>query len=168
MHFQHVNFVSRRRPGFISLTLLIIGIVGCAGALHRWQHQRAEAVQLAAQLERQDKPIAATQLPAAPPDPRHAELRRALLVDWQTLFSALEVPPPHGVQLLSIDPDAATGSVRLSGQAPSIGAAATYLAHLKQAGLQSPRLLSHQALDPAAPAGPVRFTVTAIWALPHG
>lgn len=92
-----------------------------------------------------------------------AAARRQLALDWEPLFAAVEANTQPKVALLSLEPDAGRGTVRLALEAKDNAA---MLAYVEGLGLQ-PRMrnvtLASQETQLDHPQQPVRFTVEATW-----
>lgn len=83
-------------------------------------------------------------------------------VPWDALFRELEAAGDDGVALLAIQPDAASGQVRIAGEARKLDAVFGYVARLEaREGLQNVYLVGHEVRD--APPRPVAFSVQAEW-----
>jgi hypothetical protein len=86
-----------------------------------------------------------------------------LSTPWDNVFKALEAARSDDVALLSIEPDAGSGSLNISGQARSYPAALTYVAWLSaEKTLKNVHLAHHEILT-KDPGRPVLFTVSAGW-----
>jgi hypothetical protein len=109
----------------------------------------------------------------SPAPPAHAgsaeEIAAARMViarfatPWPALFDALEAVQLDDVSLLAIEPDAATGSVLISGEARTYLALLTYVARLRdQPGLARVYVARHEVRD-TEPRRPLAFSVAARW-----
>ncbi|MCW7537687.1 hypothetical protein OOT46_07465 [Aquabacterium sp. A7-Y] len=167
--WTRADFVNRRLPAWMGWAVL--GVAGAASAGVAWEIERRSEVLAALELRLTHQVALRTVSDAPMADRAVVEtdlaLRRGLGIQWQPVFSAIEAPGPVGVVLLAVEPDAAAGTVRLAIQAPDLAVGAAYLTYLNAAGLQQARLVSHQALDPSTPGGPVRLAVQAKWS-PYG
>lgn len=91
-----------------------------------------------------------------------------LALPWEPLFGAIEAALTRDTALLAIEPDAAKGMVRLSGEARNYPAILVLMRRLEQpvAGhgvvLSGVHLLSHDVRDDV-PERPLRYTVSASW-----
>lgn len=86
-----------------------------------------------------------------------------LSMPWNNIFRTLEAARSDDVALLSIEPDARTGSVSLTAEAKSYPAALTYVAWLShERTLRDVRLAKHE-IRQSDPRRPVSFTVSANW-----
>jgi hypothetical protein len=91
-----------------------------------------------------------------------------LALPWEPLFGAIEAALTRDTALLAIEPDAAKGLVRLSGEARNYPAILVLMRRLEQpvAGhgvvLSGVHLLSHDVRDDV-PERPLRYTVSARW-----
>lgn len=91
------------------------------------------------------------------------ETMQRLALPWDKLFRALEAAASDKVALLSVEPDARTGAVLISGEAAEYRSALEYVSLLGRGGaLERPHLVRHEQLDNAG-AKSVRFVVSAAW-----
>jgi len=82
---------------------------------------------------------------------------------WDELFMALESASTDKVALVAIEPDAAKGTVTISGDGKDYLAALSYVSNLgRSQGLERVELLRHERKNPD-PNGPVSFAVSAAW-----
>lgn len=99
---------------------------------------------------------------------RHAQIEAVatyLAAPWDTVLSAFEAHGKRGVVLRRLEPDAATGVVRMVGEASSLKVMMEYVLALEaDQRLQQVLLVNHDALDEAAGTpGAVEFTLSAAW-----
>ena len=88
-----------------------------------------------------------------------------LSLPWKELFDAFESSRHSDIAVLSIEPDAQKGLVRISGEAKSLDSLPGYIAYLQKISLfQDVALLNHQIQD-QDPQRPVRFMLQANWSL---
>lgn len=86
-----------------------------------------------------------------------------LSMPWDNVFRALEAARSDDVALLSIEPDAGSGSLNLTGEAKSYPAALTYVAWLShEKTLKNVRLARHELVQ-NDPRRPLAFTISADW-----
>jgi Tfp pilus assembly protein PilN len=86
-----------------------------------------------------------------------------LNLPWKELFSALESYNQNDVAVLSIEPDAQQGLVRINAEAKSLDSLLAYIAYLQKVSLfQDVALLNHQ-IQEQDPQKPVRFMLQATW-----
>lgn len=86
-----------------------------------------------------------------------------LNVPWKELFEAFEVTQNTDIAVLSIEPDAQKGLVRISGEAKSLESLPAYLSYLQKVSLfNEVALLNHQ-IQQQDPQRPVRFMLQATW-----
>ena len=86
-----------------------------------------------------------------------------LNLPWKELFDAFEATQNTDIAILSIEPDAQKGLVRISGEAKSLDSLPAYLAYLQKVPLfQDVALLNHQ-IQEQDPQQPVRFMLQATW-----
>jgi hypothetical protein len=88
---------------------------------------------------------------------------KGLSLNWEPLFNAVEGATKPKVALLTLEPDASRGSVRLNLEAKDKQAMMEYLAGLAaQPGLANVSLMN-EATQLENPQQPVRFSVGATW-----
>ncbi len=86
-----------------------------------------------------------------------------LSMPWDNVFRALEAARSDDVALLSIEPDAGSGSLSITGEARSYPAALTYVAWLAhEKTLKNVRLARHE-IDRNDARQRVSFTISADW-----
>lgn len=85
---------------------------------------------------------------------------RQLNLSWDGLFNDLRSYPGGEINLLALEVDAHTNSVRITGVAPDVVAMADYAANLSDKKSLRSVLISRHELD----AGGVRFVVDGKWA----
>lgn len=91
------------------------------------------------------------------------ETIQRLSMPWDNLFTALESTASADVALLAIDPDPASGTVVISGEARDYLAALSYVLELRRARtLSHVHLLKHE-LRQHDPQRPVAFSISASW-----
>ena len=86
-----------------------------------------------------------------------------LSMPWDNVFRALEAARSDDVALLSIEPDAGSGSLNITGEARSYPAALTYVAWLAhEKTLKNVRLARHE-IDRNDARQRISFTISAEW-----
>jgi len=91
------------------------------------------------------------------------EASRRLALPWEALFHALEKATDRSVALLAIEPDAATRTVRITGECRDYPAALAYVAALgRDRDLSGVHLLKHETRQ-EDPQHPLVFTLSASW-----
>lgn len=150
--------------GAAALGLLVLAAV----AMPLWPLAQDNQVRSAALGQAARRAADAAVVPEPTPTDRRREAQaRRLLVQldapWNELFTLLERHASPQVGLLRLDPDAATGQVRLTALAKDLGAMAAWLRALEQdPHLREVQLLQHQIED-LTPGRPVRFSLSAHW-----
>lgn len=170
----HLDFVRpHARRARLAAFLLAAGLAASAGA-------GAEYARLAAQAERLQAAIADTarlarrdlpRLRTAAADPKQLveEVRGAnlvlaqLTVPWDELFREIESAGGEGVALLAIQPDAASGTVRLAGEARRYEDALAYVGRLERGNVLYRVFLASHELRPGGAPRPVAFAILAQW-----
>jgi hypothetical protein len=129
------DFVARRRaPGWLGWLALALGCAAAVWALDRWQALEADvealrddnrrAARVAEQARvlarrEQDDPGLRVRIDVA------RKLSQQMARDWQPLFAQLEARG-EGIALLSVEPDAARGVLRVTGEARDLNALFAY------------------------------------------
>ena len=86
-----------------------------------------------------------------------------LNLPWKELFGAIESYRKDDIAVLSIEPDAQKGSVRINAEAKSLDSVTAYLTYLQKIPLFSNvELVSHQ-IQEQDPQQPVRLMLQATW-----
>ncbi len=130
-----IDFVARRRaPGWLGWLVLALGCLAAAGAVDHWQaleadvDARREDNRRAARAAEQARVLARREQDDAALRARidvARKLSRQMARDWQPLFADLEARGTD-VALLSVEPDAARGVLRVTGEARDLGALFAY------------------------------------------
>jgi hypothetical protein len=132
-----------RRPGLLTVVLLLAGLLLCADA---W----LEASTLRSQLDEVESKLAQAKRRADRIDVSRRDSRP------ENVFSADES------SLLAIRPNAAGKSVQISGEARDMKAALAFVEALRREPLDNAALLSHQ-LKQNDPQRPIIFEISATW-----
>jgi hypothetical protein len=174
MRALHLDFLRPipARPWW-GVAILAAGAIAVAAVGARYQRLHAEVGELEASVAqltrfaRRDAP----RLSAAAADPKQLaqEIRSAnavierLAVPWDALFRELEGAAADGVALLSIQPDPASGQVRIAGEAKRYPDVLAYVARLEaREQLANVFLVGHETKQ-GAPQRPVAFSLVAEW-----
>jgi len=91
------------------------------------------------------------------------QVLRQLSLPWNALFQALEDSAGQNVALLSLEPDAQKGTVRIRGEAKNLGAALHFVKQLGTSGVFASVFLQNHEVQQQDPQKPVRFTLVAGW-----
>ena len=91
-----------------------------------------------------------------------ATVQRELQVPWAKLFGALEAVPTQHVALLSVEPSAQRGELKLVAEARSSAAMFDFLEALRAQRLRDVALVSHE-VQARTPGAPIRFQARAAW-----
>lgn len=159
-------------PGRLSglgLGFLAAGVLAAVAALADAGAVGAELTGARAELARlrQPPPLAA-RLPSD-----EAELHQAVQAaervaqdirrPWEELFAAVEAAEGEDIALLSFNPDAARGAVRITGEARRREAVLAYMDRLERGGALANVVLIEDQVQQQNPEKPVRFTLNADW-----
>lgn len=88
---------------------------------------------------------------------------RRLAVPWENLLGTLESVPHDNVALLSIEPDADSGTVLVSGEARDYLALLTYVVRLSNEHSLRDVYLARHEVKQNDPMKPIAFAVSALW-----
>lgn len=169
LHAPRLDFLTRRSASRASIALLVAGCTFAAIAVHDDANHSDETEHLNAELRHAKKvlqrselrakgdtgPVVEGNVPANWP-PR-------LLTPWGELFRTLEQAQTDEVALLSIEPDAARGRLRLAGEAKNVEALADYLKRLQATtSIDGLRILMQQ-IKQNDPQQPIEFAIEAHW-----
>jgi hypothetical protein len=161
-----------RRPGVLSLVLLLTGLLLCADV---WQEDSALRSQLSevearlAQAKRRTDRIDAGRRDSRPENVFSADESKVLAhtiglirVDWEKLYQSIDEATSEDVSLLAIRPNTASKTVQISGEARDMAAALAFVEALRRAPLDKPALLTHQVKQ-NDPQRPIIFEIAATW-----
>jgi len=157
-------------PAKVSWLLFAVAVAFAAGVATAYVRARVEVEAKTAQLARLSSARPARESGSGPAVPlSQAEFAAAqdtilrLSMPWDNVFRALEAARSDDVALLSIEPDAGSGSLSITGEAKSYPAALTYVAWLSnEKTLKNVRLARHE-LVANEPRRPLAFTISADW-----
>jgi hypothetical protein len=157
------------RPARISWVLLAIALAFAADVGSSYVKTRMEIEARTAKLARLSgaRSEAAASTPAGPLSKEEFGAAQdtilRLSMPWDNVFRALEAARSDDVALLSIEPDAGSGSLSITGEARSYPAALTYVAWLShEKTLKNVRLAKHE-IDRNDARQRVSFTISADW-----
>lgn len=91
------------------------------------------------------------------------EIVERMALPWNTLFVELEKARTENVSLLSVEPDAATRALLLTGEAKDLYTMASYVATLKESKRLTDVHLARHEQRKNEPQRPVAFNVNANW-----
>lgn len=168
---MHLDFVQpHARRTWLGVVLLAAGAAATYGLLVEYRAQQRESAALEERIERAQL-AARRELPRLRVADGRAlaqEVRAAnaviahINVPWNELFGELEAATDADVALLAIQPDPASGQVRIAGEARRLESVLGYIGKLEaREGLANVVLLSHELKD--APSRPVAFALAAEW-----
>jgi len=154
------------RPGWASWVLLALAIAFAADVGRAYFSARS-AVETAEGRLADSRPVfGSTARPAALSPEEFGAAQETILrlsMPWDNVFRALEGAKSDDIALLSIEPDAGSGTLNITGEARSYPAALTYVAWLSsEKTLKNVRLARHEFVR-TDPRRPVLFSVAADW-----
>jgi len=164
------------RIGRLAPVLLVAGAASLAAAAVHYRSvaealdSRAARVSELRELTRRALP-ALDDSAAATPEARE-QLRKAnevlgqINVPWGELFSAIEAAQEKEVALLSVQPDARTRSVAISGQAGDMTDVLAYMIRLERGGRLREVVLTGHEIKVNDPGQATEFTLDARWVEP--
>lgn len=169
VRLDYVQRPARRWPGYALLALAALSAVGVSASYVHTARTLADAEVAVSRLERRlqrgrDMPGVAT---AVPTDnalvQRAGDITRKLNTPWERLFRALEALPHEQVALLSVEPDASSGSVRIQAEAKDTATMLAYVEDLREGGWLSAVALNNHQVRQDDPFKPVRFSFSGQW-----
>jgi Tfp pilus assembly protein PilN len=159
-----------RWPGYALLTVASLGAVLVSSQYFHTARSLTDAESAASRLERRvlrQRDTTATASSVMPKDSalaqRAAEVTRRLATPWERLFKALETFRHQNIALLSVEPDAINGTVRITAEAKDTAAMLAYVEDLRESGLLANVTLSAHQVMPENPLKPVRFSFGGQW-----
>jgi len=168
-----LDFSGRRPwPGALGWLLLGVGLAAAGLELAEWRAGEADLAEREAIVERLSRqarhvaPAAVASSRAVSEQEARPALRLAgyLGADWGALMRDLAAAEDDRLALLTLEADAARGSLRLTGEAKSLAAVFEYLGRLEAApSLAAPQLTGYEQARVGA-MELIRFTATAAWA----
>jgi hypothetical protein len=161
-----------RRPGLLTVVLLLAGLLLCADAWFEdsaLRSQLGEAEARLAQAKRRADRIDAGRRDSRPENVFSADESKALRltiglirVDWEKLYRSIDEASSEDISLLAIRPNAAGKTVQISGEARDMAAALAFVEALRREPLDNAVLLSHQ-IKQSDPQRPIIFEIAATW-----
>lgn len=86
-----------------------------------------------------------------------------LAMPWNALFRAVEISAGKDVALLSLEPDAQKGMVKISGEAKDFNALLHYVRQLSKREVFGNVFLQNHTIQQSDPQKPLRFSLLAYW-----
>jgi len=161
-----------RRPGLLTVVLLLAGVLLCADAWlenHSLQSQQEEAEARLDQAKRRADRIDVGQRDSRPENVFSAEEGKALRqtiglirIDWEKFYRSIDAATGEDVALLAIRPNATGKTVQISGEARDMAAALAFVEALRREPLDKAVLISHQ-IKQSDPQQPITFEIAATW-----
>ncbi|NTV70191.1 MAG: hypothetical protein HGA71_08605 [Azonexaceae bacterium] len=161
-----------RRPGLLTVVLLLAGMVLCADA---WLENRTllsqqeEVEARLAQAKRRAERLDAGRRDSRPENVFSVEEGKTLRqtiglirIDWEKLYRSIDAATGEDIALLAIRPSAVGKTVQISGEARNIAAALAFVEALRREPLDKVVLLSHQ-IKQSDPQQPILFEIAATW-----
>lgn len=174
MPVLHLDYQRDSRPlPWGGVILLGLGVVILALATGYYLHldqriadaeARIEQGERLAGRQRQASPFAGKDARALSAEVEQANrILRQLTLPWEAMFRAVEVSGDQTVALLSMEPDPAKGTVRISGEAKDFTAMLAYVKQLGKRDEFSRVLLQNHHVNAEDSERPVRFAIVASW-----
>jgi len=170
----HLDFARPRAPRtWLGVGLLAAGAFAAVATLAEYRMLAGEAARLEARIADTQR-MARRELPrlrqtALDPKALADEVRNAnavlaqLTIPWDALFSEIEAAGDRTIALLSIQPDAGTRALRITGEARRFEDVLAYVGRLEQRpGIANVFLASHELRQGGAQR-PVAFALVAQW-----
>ena len=160
MQQLQIDFSGTRR-GSPWLGRVLLALAACVALDAAWSYHAARSTLSENQAR------VAKRTPGAAPKATPQEVAavrdtmQRLALPWEELFKALESAASDKVALASIEPDAKTGTVTITGDGKDYLAALSYVLNLSRTdGLERVQLVRHEQ---KTDAGGVSFAVSAAW-----
>lgn len=161
-----------RRPGLLTVVLLLAGFLLCADAWLEDQNLTSQLDELGSRealTKRRADSLDAGRRDSRPDNVFSGEEAKALRqamnlirVDWENLFRSIDDATGEDVALLAIRPNAAGKAVRISGEARNMATALAFVDALRREPLADVVLVSHQ-IRQNDPQQPILFEISATW-----
>jgi hypothetical protein len=172
-----LDFVTARRaPVRAGIAVLVAGVAALAAMLIDYRDVRSETSALELRIadfrrmsRREQPPIreAGMDARALAQEIRQANVVLAQLnVPWGALFRELEAASVDGITLLAIQPDVASGQVRIAGEAKTYAFALAYVSALEASDRFANVFLTSHEVRANTPQRPVIFALVADWSAP--
>lgn len=143
--------------------LIVLGLGLMIAAVLNYRHQSATLLEMENTVQARQDSLPKTAKPADADDAAIEAARLSLSRNWEPLLQAVEAASKPNVALLTLEPDAGRGTVRLVLEAKDNDAMLAYVEGLaSQPGMHGVDLLD-QETQVEHPQQPVRFTVGASW-----
>lgn len=171
LHFDAGAFAPRTwllgrggAAGWVGATLLAAALAGLAATAWQFMVTRQELATAKAELQalgRLQPAAAAGTRPAMATDQRRAwnEVVGRLNMPWTAMLDTLEAQTPDDVALVSIEPDARGGIVRVQAEARTLEALLAYARALRTAGPFADAIPMKHETNEQDPNRPVRLTL---------
>ena len=156
---------SRQAAPWAGWVLLALAVLFIADLGHSYYEARTDLASAESRLAKAGRPAvnAGARLRNATPEELTAarETYQRLAMPWNQLFGALESAASERVTLASIEPDAKSATVRISGEARDYPAVLDYVVQLRAAPtLAGAHLVKHEQRQDGPAVG---FSVAATW-----
>ena len=161
-----------RRPGLLTVVLLLAGVLLCADAWLDASALRSQLDDVEARLakaQRRADRLDISRRDSRPENVFSADESKALRqaisairIDWAQLYRSIDAATSEDISLLAIRPNAQGKSVQISGEARDLKAALAFVEALRREPLANAALLSHQ-IKQNDPQHPIIFEIAATW-----
>lgn len=170
----HLDFVRRHPPRIgLGIGLLAAGAFAAVATLAEYRVLSGEAARLEARIADTQR-MARRELPrlrqaALDPKALADEVRNAnavlaqLTIPWDALFREIEAANDPSIALLSIQPDAGTRALRITGEARRFEDVLAYVGRLEQRPALANVFLTSHELRQGGAQRPVAFALVAQW-----
>jgi len=171
MQVLELDFHASRRPSpWMGRVLLAMAVAFAADVTADYAHVREGVYASESKLARLGRPLQARRAsdPVQRVSPEEMRVAREtidrLSLAWDNLFSALESSPDEDIALLSIEPDARSGTALISGEGKDYASVLHYTAKLAGAKtLKDVYLVRHEMRPAGEWRRPLAFSVSATW-----
>ena len=161
-----------RRPGLLTVVLLLAGVLLCADAWLDASALRSQLDDVEARLAKAQRRADRQDLSRRDSRPENVfsadeskALRQAISairIDWAQLYRSIDAATSEDISLLAIGPNGQGRSLQISGEPRDLKAALAFVEALRREPFANVALLSHQ-IKQNAPERPIIFEIAATW-----
>jgi hypothetical protein len=162
-----LDFNAESKSPFLGWVLLALGSFACcvAMALYAYSNNlKQEAEVLKEKIRRTESALLSSPIPVAADEglrKRWLQAAQHMNMPWHHLFLAFETVPDKNIILLSFEPEATQGTVRVTGFARSLTHLQRYIEQLAQTQLHQVILLAYQQTGEGE--NQLKFVLQAQW-----
>ena len=158
---------TRRAAPWAGWALLALAVLLTGDLAHGYYAARVTLASTQARLAKVERPMQNAGMRARKATPEEItaarETYQRLATPWEQLFGALESAATERVTLVAVEPDARSGTVKISGEGRDYPAVLDYVVKLRATpALAGAHLVKHEARQDG-PQPSIAFSVAAAW-----